>query len=335
MYHLLGASLALAALLAINALGSLVVAGLWRVWLARRARVWSAVSRARVIFMLRALPLGIALACVTLLLLPAYVIHEPRATKEVVGFKLAALALLSIMGIALALWRSFAAWRATRRLAAGWMRHGEPLHFEGVSIPAYRIRHAFPVIAVVGSIRPRLFIASQVLESLTNEELAAALAHESAHLDLRDNLKRGWLRACRDVLTIIPCGRSLDRAWVEACEAAADERAARAGASNAVNLASTLVKIARMAPLGASATMPAGAFLVDETAGGVACRVRQLTQLAGIGGAADGGQPSALNPGTWVFCASALFVALGVAVAGVDVLATTHVIIEYVVHALA
>jgi Zn-dependent protease with chaperone function len=333
MYHLLGACLALAALLVINALGSLVAAGVWRGWLARCARSWSAATRARVIFALRAFPSVCAAACVTLLLLPSYIVHEPRQTKEVVSLKLAALALFSLTGIGLALWRGLAAWRETRRLAADWMRHGEPVRLEGLAIPAYRIRHAFPVIAVVGSIRPRLFIASQVLDSLTDDELSAALAHESAHLALRDNLKRVWLRVCRDLLTIIPCGRGLDRAWFEASEAAADERAARAGASFAINLASTLVKIARMAPNGASATMPAGAFLIDESVGGVACRVRHLTQLTGNGGAYDGRRAAALRLAVWV-CPAAFFVALAAAAAHVEILATTHLIIEHVIRAL-
>jgi len=80
------------------------------------------------------------------------------------------------------------------------------------------------VIAVVGSIRPRLFVAGQVLDSLTDEEMLAAIAHECGHL-AADNFKRVLLRACRDMLTIVPCGRSLDRAWAENAEAAADESA--------------------------------------------------------------------------------------------------------------
>ncbi|MGB7922296.1 MAG: M48 family metalloprotease, partial [Pyrinomonadaceae bacterium] len=268
MYHLLGASLALAALLIINAAASLVTAGLWRNLLARRAVGWSAATRARLIFALRAFPPVAALACVAVLLIPSYLEHEPRTTTEVVSFKLATLASLSMIGIGLALWRGLAAWRATRRLAANWIRHSVPISLEGITIPAYRIRHAFPVIAVVGTLRPRLFIATQVFDSLNAEELSAALAHERAHLAVRDNLKRGCLRVCRDVLTIAHFGRSLDRAWVEASEAAADERAARAGAPVALDLASALVKIARIAPAGARPTMPAGAFLVGETTDG-------------------------------------------------------------------
>ena len=334
MYHLLGASVALAVLLGINALASLLAAGLWRC-LERPARRWStAAARARLIFVLRTFPAVAAFISVAALLIPSYLTHEPRATAEVVSLKLAIIALLSLTGIALALWRGLAAWRATRALAADWIRHGEPVNLEGISIPAYRIRHAFPVIAVVGTVNPRLFIASQVFDSLTDEELSAALAHESAHLAVHDNLKRAWLRACRDLLTIVPCGRSLDRAWAEASEVAADERAARAGASLALNLASTLVKIARIAPVGARAAMPAGAFLVDETvSGSIACRVRRLAELAHMNGARGRYGTVALSLGLWASQA-AFFGAIAWAAADARVLAATHALIEHIVHAL-
>ncbi len=128
-------------------------------------------------------------------------------------------------------------------------------------------------------VEPRLFIARRVLDGLTPDEIAAAAAHESGHLSARDNLKRGLLRACRDALLIIPCGRSLDRAWAEAAEGAADEFAARASRAAALDLASALVKIARMIPVGSRPTMPAGAFLVDDVSG-IRARVRRLIQIA-------------------------------------------------------
>jgi hypothetical protein len=89
------------------------------------------------------------------------------------------------------------------------------------------------------------------------------------------------MRACRDSLLIIPCGRLLDSAWKQASEEAADEHAARGGAGVALDLASSLVKIARMIPVGARPAMPAGAFIVgkDEMPG-IRTRVRRLMQLA-------------------------------------------------------
>ena len=62
--------------------------------------------------------------------------------------------------------------------------------------PAFRIRHSFPVVSVVGILRPRLFIAEQVLEHLSSAELRAVLAHEAAHVSAADNLKRLVVRLC-------------------------------------------------------------------------------------------------------------------------------------------
>ncbi|HEX8922006.1 MAG TPA: M48 family metalloprotease, partial [Pyrinomonadaceae bacterium] len=234
MYYLLGISLALAALLTINAVASLMGAIVWRV-LKRRANRWSAHTRALFLFTLRTLPPAASFICVVILLLPAYLAHEPHASGEVVSAKMAALALVSVFGIMLAIHRGLASWRATRRLVNDWLRNAESVRLEGVSIPVYRIKHAFPVIAIVGALRPRLFIASQLFDALTKDELAAALAHERGHLATLDNLRRPVVRACCDVLSIVPSGRTLDRAWKEESEAAADEYTARQnGASGAL-----------------------------------------------------------------------------------------------------
>ena len=205
------------------------------------------------------------------------------------------------------------------------------MQLDGIGVRAYLIDHSFPIIAIVGALRPNLFIARRVLESLTPDEIVAALAHESGHLATWDTLKRGVLRACRDVLLIVPSGRSLDTAWAEASECAADEYAARDGRERALDLASALVKIARMIPGGSRPTMPAGAFLLgDDDSSGVKWRVRRLVQLAG-----SETKPH-LEPGLfrsilfWVSAAS--FVLLLAVVASTPlVLLTVHSLIERVV----
>ncbi len=285
MYDLLGFSLALAALLTTNALATLAVAGVWRSARGHAAHRLSASAHASLLFTLRVLPSLLALALVAVLVVPSYLIHEPPHTSESVGGKLALLAAFSMVGLALALGRGVAAWLATRRLVKDWLRAAERIELDSISVPAYRLRHRFPVIAVVGSLRPRLFVAAHLFDELSADEMRAAVAHEVGHLAARDNLKRAALRACRDVLMIVPTGRALDRAWAECAEAAADEHVARGGgASVALDLASALVKIARLVPAGAKPTLPAGAFLTGAnmfTNGGViGWRVRRLTEFA-------------------------------------------------------
>ena len=283
MFELLGISLLLAALLTFNSIASSLIAGLWRI-MGRAADRLSAAARARLLFALRTLPAVLALLFVALLFVPSYLEYEPRHTAESVSLKLGLLAFVSATGLAVSLIRGLATYRATVNLRNNWLHQGRRIAIPGINIDTYEINHPFPLVGIVGSLHPRLFIASQVRTLLTGDEIAAAIAHENGHLNARDNLKRGILQACRDALLIIPSGRSLDRAWSDASEEAADECAAEKGNGVALDLASALVKIARMIPPGARPTMPAGVFLLgeeDETKG-VKSRVRRLIDLAAM-----------------------------------------------------
>jgi Zn-dependent protease with chaperone function len=280
MYELLGISLVLTALLSINAGASALAAGLWRL-LERPLQRCGAHTRAEILFLMRVGPPTVALILVAAFLIPSYLAYEPYASGEFVSNKLGALALLSAVGVTLALWRGVHSWLATRSLLRRWLGIATPITLTQINIPTFRLPHSFPIIAVVGTARPRLFIAERVLESLTEDELVAAIAHECGHLAARDNLKRMLMRACRDMLAIVPCGRSIDRAWAENAEAAADEHAAERGSAVALNLASALIEIARMVPAGARPTMPAGAFLLGDDNHGVPGRVNRLIALAG------------------------------------------------------
>ena len=333
MFELLGLSLLLAALLTFNSIASLVIAALWRV-AGRSTDNWTATSRARLLFSLRILPALLAFLMVTLLLVPSYLAYEPRHTGESVSFKLALLALLSATGIAVSIGRGIATHRVTRSLTSDWLRQGKPIQIPGIEVKSYQIQHAFPLIGIVGFVRPRLFIASQVLELLTPEEITAAVAHENGHLAARDNLKRGLLQACRDALLIIPSGRLLDTSWSDASEEAADENAARQGNGVALDLASALVKIARIIPLGTRPAMPAGVFLLgDEETKGIKSRVRRLIALATSERQTASRQDLLTSLSVWG-PASLLLVAFVIAAANPYVLSRVHYLIEHVVFAL-
>jgi len=333
MFGLLGLSLLLAALLTFNSLASVVTTGLWRA-LGPSTSCYSAMVRARTLFALRVVPALLAILVVTLLVVPSYLAYEPRHTSEVVSLKLGLLAFLSAVGLSLAIVRSVAAWRATARLTSDWLQHSERITLDGITIATYRIDHSFPVIAIVGVLRPRLFVARQVLELLSAEEIAAAVAHENSHLAARDNLKRGLMRACRDALLIIPSGGSLDRAWSEAAEEAADEDAVRSGYGSALDLASALVKIARNIPSGTRPTMPAGVFLVgDEEASGIKTRVGRLMELAASKPSQECRREAFPQFLIWVFSVSVLSSLLIVVNAHL-VLFSVHSFIEQVVFVL-
>ncbi|MGZ8846022.1 MAG: M56 family metallopeptidase [Pyrinomonadaceae bacterium] len=332
MYELLGICLVLTALLGMNALASLVVACCCR-WGKGLLRRCSPNTRAEILFGLRTVPPALAFICVGMLVIPAYITHEPAVTSEIVSTKLAALALLSAAGLVFAAWRVYRSWSATRSLLQTWLRVGQPIEICDLNIPTFRLDHSFPIIAVVGSIRPRLFVASKVLDSLTKEELAAAIAHEQGHLSARDNLKRSILRVCRDVLILVPFGRSLDRAWAQAAEAAADEHAARENPERALNLASALVKIAKMVPSRERAELPLGAYLIGtEETHGVKNRIKRLLEIASHG-IENRGNASLIRTLQIVSLVGFLFFAIAAA-SNPKVLIGVHQIIEHTVNLL-
>ena len=336
MYELLGISIALAALLTINALATLAAAGLGRL-LRSQLRRCTARTRAEILFALRIGPPAIAVVVLGAFLIPSYLIYEPYATKERITLKLAILATASGIGVALALWRGLRSWRATRSLLREWSANATRVDVESASIPTFRLPHSFPIIAVVGSFRPKLFIADHVLRTLSEEELTAAVAHECGHLAALDNFKRSLLRASRSALLVIPCGRSLDRAWSEASESAADEYAAQESATVAINLAAALVRIARLIPQAHTTNLPTSVstFLSgNEERQGVKDRVRRLLELAAHDSTSRFSNAPAVRLGLWVFLA--LIVVISITIESrPQVLASVHALIEHFVAALA
>lgn len=328
MYGMLLACLSLAALLLVDALVSLGVAAL-RPALAPAIARLGAADRARMFFLLRTAPALIALAAVFVLLVPSYLIHEPRDTREAVRAGLALAAALALAGIACAVRRAGAAWLATRRLVRAWEKDAGEVLLDGFGVCARRIRHRFPVIGMVRVFRPRLFVAEQVLSSLTAEELAAALAHERGHLAAGDNLKLAVLCACRDLLSVLPGGRDLERRWRAAAEEAADDYAARQGPTAALDLASALVKVARLAPPGASAVLAPATVMIAGDPGSVSARV---TRLAGYRHKPDGARtPHGRAVPVLVPVALALLAAAFLATCGPELLAAIHLASEFLV----
>ena len=333
MYLLLGISLALATFYAFNVLASVMVSLSWRI-AEPVANRWSARARAECLFAFRIAAPLLSLLVVATLFVPAYIGYEPHPTSEVVSKKLAAFAIVSVLGLSFAFWRAIRSAIATRKLAKQWLRAAVCIRLPFIDIPTFRIAHHFPIIAVVGTLRPRLYIAEQVLASLTEEELAAAIAHEGGHLAARDNFKRGILRGCRDLLTILPSGRSLDRAWSESVECAADEHAAQISPDIALNLASALVRIARMVPVGVQTELPLATFLVGEETRGIKGRVRRLIEMASAGRSNRAHRPQlqTIAPALGLLGLFALVVAVATSP---HVLLTVHAVIEDVVSLLS
>jgi Zn-dependent protease with chaperone function len=203
-----------------------------------------AASRARRLFALRMLPAFFALTASLGVALPIFLWFEERTTTESISVTLAAIAAAGVLLLARGFWRGASAWRSTARLVRDWQRRGRPVSGLAGSMPVLAIEEEFPLVAVAGLLRPRLFVAERVLRECTPSEVAAMVTHECAHVSAFDNVKRLLIRACPDMLGApLP----LERAWAAAAEEAADAAAARLSPSAPLDLAQALIRVARLA----------------------------------------------------------------------------------------
>jgi Zn-dependent protease with chaperone function len=239
---------------------------------AKRRRADSPAARARVLFRLRMLPAAVAVAAMAQGIL-SFVVFEPRSEQETVGVVLTVLAASGVGLYALAVARWARVTMATNRVLRTWMRTATPLALPGIGVPSFAIDVAFPVVAVVGILRPRVVVARQVLAHSSPAELRAILAHERRHLEKRDNTRRALLACLPDPLSITRLGTSLTAQWHEAAEQAADDAAGEQSPSGRCDLAAALLNVARLSAGQPAVCLPASALYRGED---LERRVRRL-----------------------------------------------------------
>jgi hypothetical protein len=176
-------------------------------------------------------------------------------------------------------------------------------------------------VSLAGVIRPRILVGPAVRETLTAAELDAAVAHEVAHRAARDNMKRFVMLCAPDFFGQTAAARAIENQWRAAAEWQADAHAVRGDEARAVNLASALVKVARIAAVApARLTSPAWSTLHEAPL--LESRVRRLVDSTV--------PPAAVPRSAWlrvVLAGAAVVVAAGVA-AGAEV----HQFAETVAH---
>jgi hypothetical protein len=268
-------ALTLGLLLACAAVAVATVAGWLLAAIAARGlsacRNLAAPTRAVLLAQARLLPLAaVALLVPTQIL--AFAAYEAGGVESA-GPLLLSLGLAGLMLGLGAARRGLVSWRDTSRIVGTWKRSGSELSIAEWPGPVWAIGARFPIVAVVGAVRPQLFVARQVVESCTKGELTAIVAHEAAHVAARDNLVRLLFHLTPGSGLFARIADPLERDWLAAAEEAADLSAGRS--SGSLELASALTKVARLAAPAAHGMIPASTLISDTD---LPSRVRRLLQ---------------------------------------------------------
>jgi len=160
----------------------------------------------------------------------------------------------------------------TRRVVRTWKRRARPLQLDGIALPAFAVDESFPLVAIAGWLRPRLYVSRVVLEHCTAAELEAIVAHEAGHLRHGDPWRLLLVHASPDLLGLVPSGAGIASRWAEAAEEAADDHASVSPARS-LDLASALIRVARLAGSTTRGDLPLTALY---RGGGVAPRVTRI-----------------------------------------------------------
>lgn len=217
---------------------SVLIASGWRM-AARFSPRRSNVSYARFLYMVRMTPLLGAMVAALSFELPSFLFFEPKGVEEQLGAWPLALSALWLLFAASVVWQAVAVCRRTSDLCRDWTG-GLPALQEQQGMPVFTTNTSAPPMAVAGIRDPQLLVSSTLLQALEQSELERALAHETAHVRHRDNLRKLSFLLCR-----FPGMAVLERSWADASEFAADESAV-GSKREALELASALVKIAGM-----------------------------------------------------------------------------------------
>jgi hypothetical protein len=308
-----GATLTLACFLAINLLLTAPV-----VWIARRGPRTTAPA---FWFGLRMLPAMSAAAFAAIVFVPSYWRHEPRDFVEGFDATLTVLALAAFVLLGAGLARGLSAWTRAKRRSRRWMRTAQPIDLGTGRVPAFVVDAQAPMMALVGMRRPCLLVSRRLIDALTDDELAASVAHELGHHRAWDNVKRLVMGAAPDLLAPTSTARVIEGRWASAAEHAAD-RMNGAPPADRCALASALVKVARLTPPGPTLAEPISTLVGG---GEIASRVHVLL---------DDRSVAPVRPRRALRWLSAAIAAAAFAAAYASLLHTVHEITEVLVHTL-
>jgi Zn-dependent protease with chaperone function len=279
MFYLLSISLCCAVFFIVLAGSSALCMGAGRL-LRPAASSLAQITSTNLLFTIRILPVFLASLATFGFVLPALLKFEPRSTGELVSWPLLGLAILGGCVLVMMSVRAATILRSTRLVAANWSRRSKKLRLENADVPVYCLDDAGAgsVLAVLGFLRPKIFVAKQIVDTLTRDELMAAVEHERAHISSFDNLKQLVLKVTRIPRWLRVSG-GVDSAWTNASEIAADEAALASGIS-VLDLSSALIKVAALSTHAVVGKTVAASHLVPVESGScLQARVDRLQEI--------------------------------------------------------
>jgi BlaR1 peptidase M56 len=226
---------------------SVVIVCLWRC--ATLADWSSARGFARLLFGLRLFPLVMSLVVTLAFALPAFLRLESGVVDEDLGTL--AFGLCTLFLIAAGLFRMATTRSTTARVVADWME-GASMLDAGSAVPTFQAKAGTPLLLLFGVRRPKVLVSETTVALLSDDELRVSVRHEVEHMRSRDNLKKVVVHCWS-----FPGMAGLERAWQEAAEFAADDRAI-SSRGEAIDLAAALVKVAGLAPVQAAPAFTTG-----------------------------------------------------------------------------
>lgn len=227
--------------------------------------------RADAVLGIRLLPATASAAFALTVVLPAFLLHEPRHAHDEPGPLLILSALFALAVFVDGARRGLKAWWRTRALTRGARPYAGPAEMGSSEVSVIDVNA--PLVAVVGGWRQRIVATSSVAAVCDREEFRQVLAHETAHQNAGDNLKLLLLVSAPDALAWLPAGRDLTEHWRAVAELEADERASGSDPHKRVALASALIKVARLSMTQEPARPRAQASVARS---GLEARVRRL-----------------------------------------------------------
>ena len=194
------------------------------------------------LFAFRIMPLVVSASVTFGFVVPSFLLLEPRSIYEPLGTVLVTLGFGCLSLLVWGLSRGVVAQLKTSHALTAWLSGASRIEMR-TRVPVFRTDRDLPAVIVSGVWKPRILVSDAALSLLTPAELRTALKHETAHVRYFDNLRKLLFR-----FSAFPGMARLEAAWSEAAEIAADD-AAVSNFTDALDLASALIKLSRLSPI--------------------------------------------------------------------------------------